>query len=604
LQGKGWLQGVSAQPGLPFSVALLLLKTLHSPHHYEQGKDSMSSRFCVFVFLFFVFLHLPAFAAQVAPGSRELIQDRQQRLLDQQQQRLEQLQQLPGVESPAATMDGEVEEVCHPVRRIRLVGVTLLDGVEQKRLLEPFVGQCLGVSRLNELLKVITSHYLDRGYVTSRAYLPPQDLADGELAVQVIEGRLQQLDGTSIASDRELALAYPGAAGDLLDLRQLEQLLDQLNRLPSLQAELNLLPGEVPGESRVKLVGQRQKAWRLGASRNNEGLPETGEQQWGLGFEWDSPLGLADQLVLRGTGDTISDSHRQSDSQSLFYSLPYGWWTFNYSYNQNSSRSRFEAAGFEFQQSGDSQTQQLRGERVLARDQVSKTAASVAAGYIRTRNYLEDTLLDVSSQDLSSGQLGFNHGRRFGSIFVNLDLGWQRGTDWFGAQGNGDPQGAMPVARYNLYTATLSYLQPFRLWGESFSVQSLATGQHSEDVLFSPLRISIGGLTSVRGFKEQSLTGDSGGYWRNQLNWRRPIGWAPLQPWLNEYGAALAYDVGVIEHGPHNPLAHGRMSGQALELHVRGPHLAASVTLAQSLDRPSTISKAESPLYFRVELFF
>ncbi len=160
------------------------------------------------------------------------------------------------------------------------------------------------------------------------------------------------------------------------------------------------------------------------------------------------------------------------------------------------------------------------------------------------------------------------------------------------------------MARYNLYSATLGYLQPFRLWDESFSVQSLATGQHSEDVLFSPLRLSLGGLSSVRGFKEQSLSGDSGGYWRNQLNWRRPINWAPLQPWLNQFGAALAFDVGVIEHGPHNPPAHGRMTGQALELNARGPHLAASVTFAQSLERPAYISEAESPVYFRVELFF
>ena len=89
-----------------------------------------------------------------------------------------------------------------------------------------------------------------------------------------------------------------------------------------------------------------------------------------------------------------------------------------------------------------------------------------------------------------------------------------------------------------------------------------------------------------------------------QLNWRRPLNWAPLQPWLNQYGAALAYDVGVIERGPHNSLVHGRMTGKALELNARGPHLAASVTFAQSLERPASISEAENPLYFRVDGFF
>ena len=558
------------------------------------------------VFLLFACcVQATAFAAPaLLPGSQQLIRERQQQLLEQQNQRLEELQNLPA--PPVAPWQAPAPDSarCFAVERIELHGVTLLTSAQQSGLLQPYSRQCLGVEQLNALLKAITEAYLARGYVTTRAYLPQQDLADGVLEIRVVEGRLERLEGGEMATERELGMSFPGATGAMLDLRELEQLVDQLNRLPSVQAGLQVLPGDTVGSSRVQLQGQREKPWRISANRHNDGVPSTGEQQWGLGFDWDSPLGLADQLLLRGSGDTLSDSQRQSDSQSLIYSLPYGWWTFSYSYNQNSYRTQTDAAGFAFKQQGDSQTQQLRAERVLHRDELSKTAASLALGHIRTRNYLEDSLLDVSSSDLSSGQLGFNHGRRFGSAFLNLDLGWQRGTGWFGAQSNGAPRGAMPVARYNLYSATFSYLQPFRLWDQSFSVQSLATGQHSEDVLFSPLRISIGGLSSVRGFKEQSLTGDTGGYWRNQLNWRRPIGWAPLQPWLNQFGAALAYDVGVIKRGPHNPLANGRMTGQALELNARGPHLAASVTFAQSLERPAAITEPESPVFFRFELFF
>lgn len=567
------------------------------------GMDAMSARICFLLFACIV--QAPSYAASLqAPGSQELIRERQEQLLEQQRQRLDELQNLPGTPGSAAEVVQSVESGCIPIRRIHLQGASLLDNDEQADLLRPFTDTCLGVGQLNDLLRVITGYYLDRGYVTTRAYLPQQDLSDGELEVVVIEGRLEELDGASLASPQELMMSFPGQIGERLNLRDLEQLADQLGRLPSRQVRMQLLPGAELGGSRVQLSGERLKPWRVSVNRNNDGLESTGEQQWGVGLDWDSPLGLADQLSLRGGGDTVSDHWSDSSDQSLLYSLPYGWWTFSYTYSDNSYRSQTEVAGFALKQHGDSQTQQVRAERVLQRDEVSKSAASVASGHIRTRNYLEDTLVDVSSQRLSSGQLGFNHGRRIGSAFVNLDLGWQRGTGWFGAQDDGDPRGAMPVARYNLYSATLSYLQPFRLWNESFSVQSLATGQRSEDVLFSPLRLGIGGLSSVRGFKEQSLSGDSGGYWRNQLNWRRPISWAVLQPWLNEYGAALAYDVGVIEHGPNNPLAHGRMTGQALELNARGPHLAASVTFAQSLERPAIISEAESPLYFRVDLFF
>jgi hemolysin activation/secretion protein len=546
----------------------------------------------------------PAVAATAqTPGDLDLIRDRQERLLQEQQRRLEELRQLPGKAEPSPVAPA-AEEHCFEIRHIRLEGASLLGEADRQALLAPFEGRCLGSGQLNALLKAITDHYIGRGYVTTRAYLPQQDLADGELEVIVIEGRLEGLDSSALASDRELAMSFPGQAGEVLNLRELEQLVDQLGRLPSRRAQLELVPGEAVGGSRVRLEGQRDKPWRVSLNRHNDGDASTGEQQWGAGLDWDSPLGLADQLSLRGGGDAVSDRFRHSANQSLAYSLPYGWWSLSYSCSQSYYRTQSEGAGFLFETDGQSKVHQLRGERVLHRDALSKTAASLGISHLRTRNYIDDSLIEVSSQRLSETQLGFNHGRRIGSAFVNLDLGWQRGIGALDAQRSGHPQGGEPVAHYHKYSLTLSYLQPFQLWGETFSFDSLANGQKSEDVLFSPQRISVGGLSSVRGFKEQSLSGDSGGYWRNQLRWRRPVNWAPVQPFMQEYGVALAYDVGVIHGGRHNPELRGRLSGNALEFSARGQHLAASLTFAQSLERPDAISRQEHPTYFRVDLFF
>ncbi|MFB4414251.1 ShlB/FhaC/HecB family hemolysin secretion/activation protein, partial [Pantoea sp. ANP04] len=183
----------------------------------------------------------------------------------------------------------------------------------------------------------------------------------------------------------------------------------------------------------------------------------------------------------------------------------------------------------------------------LHRDNLSKTGMSLGLSQLRTRNYIDDNLIDVSSNRITESQLGFNHGRRIGNALVNADIGWQQGIGALDAQGSGNPHGSEPVSRYNKYSLTLSYLQPFRLWNENFSFDSLATGQRSEDVLFSPQRISLGGLNSVRGFQDQTLSGNSGGYWRNQLRWRRAVTWQALQPFVQEYGLAFAYDVGVIK---------------------------------------------------------
>jgi hemolysin activation/secretion protein len=546
----------------------------------------------------------PAYAAPT-PGETDLIRERQDRLLEEQRRRLEELKELPGKEAKPAVPTAPADTRCFPIQDIELKGADSLSDSEKTRLLKPYIGQCLGVNQLNELLKVITDHYIEKGLVTSRAYLPQQDLSGGHLKVLVVEGKLEGLKGAkdSQLSDRELAMAFPGKTGELVNLREIEQLVDQLNRLPSNQAQMELAPGKNVGGSEVLVKNTPQKPWRAGLSRSNDGQRSTGEQQWGTTFDWDSPLGLADQLNLRGGHDAVSDHQHTSSNAMLNYNLPWGWWNFNYTYSQSDYRSQAQANGFNFKQTGDSENHQLRAERVIHRDAVSKTSVSTGLSYLRTNNFIEDSKLKLSSNRISEAQFDINHGRRIGSAFVNLDLGMQQGIGAFDAQGNGHPGPGEPDARYRKYTGTLSYLQPFKVWGESFSFSSLMTGQHSEDVLFSPQRTSLGGLSSIRGYKDQSLSGDSGGYWRNDLRWSRPVTQEWLRPVFAEYGTSLGYDQGVITHDRYNGDQHGRMSSNSVELFARGQHLAASVTFAHSLERPDTLTEREAPIYFRLDFF-
>ena len=554
-------------------------------------------------------LSLNSATAAPTPGDQDLIRDRQNRLLDEQRRRLDELKDLPGKEAKPQAPATPADSRCFPIQDITLKGADSLPAADRQRLLKPYVGQCLGVSQLNELLKVITDYYIDKGRVTSRAYLPQQDLSSGHLQVLVVEGKLEGLKGAqgSSVTDRELAMAFPGKVGEALNLREVEQLVDQLSRLPSKQAQMELTPGTQVGGSDVVVKNTPQKPWRASLSRNNDGQKSTGEQQWGAGLEWDSPLGLADQLVLRGGHDAVSDHQKTSKNSMLYYNVPWGWWNFSYTYSESDYRTLADLNGYKLKQYGDSQNHQLRAERVIHRDDVSKTSVNVGLAHLRTNNYLLDARLGPSSNRLSELQVGINHGRRIGSGFVNFDLGMQNGIGAFDAQSNNqerDREGNLTsTPNYRKYTATVSYLQPFTLWGESFSFSSLATGQRSEDVLFSPQRISLGGSASVRGFKDQQLSGDSGGYWRNDVRWARPVTLDWLRPAFAEYGASVGYDQGVISHGRYNDDVHGRVSSNSLELFARGKHVSTSVTFAHSLERPAVMSEREAPIYFRMDFF-
>jgi len=253
------------------------------------------------------YMSLNSATAAPTPGDQDLIRDRQNRLLEEQRRRLEELQDLPGKGTQSPAPDTPADNRCFAIKDIQLQGADSLSASDRARLLKPYVGQCLGVSQLNELLKVITDFYIAKGRVTSRAYLPQQDLSSGHLQVLVVEGKLEGLKGAqgSTVTDRELAMAFPGKVGEPLNLREVEQLVDQLSRLPSKQAHMELTPGSQVGGSDVVVKNTPQKPWRASLSRNNDGQKSTGEQQWGAGLEWDSPLGLADQLILRGGHDAM-----------------------------------------------------------------------------------------------------------------------------------------------------------------------------------------------------------------------------------------------------------------------------------------------------------
>lgn len=546
---------------------------------------------------------LPVLATPL-PGDRELLHERQQRLLQEQQQRLNELQNLPGMMPETASESYPSAGRCIDIRHIELSGVNLLRLPVRDALVRAYQGQCLDGVQLDRLLQDITHAYLERGYVTTRAYLPVQSLDRGTLYVQVVEGHVEELVGAGILAVRELDRLVPLRPGNPFNIRSLEQAVDQLGQLPSRQVQFDLQPGETTGGSRVVVRGERSKPWRVGLSRHNDGQRSTGEQQWGTWLAWDSPLGLADQLNIRGSRDVAGDRYRHSASHGLSYRLPYGWWTFSYHYNHSYYRTRTQGQGFSFVLDGSGSTQALSAERVIHRDAVSKTAVGVGASHLRSSNYLDNYRLDVSSQRLSEYQLTFNHGRRLARAFVNLDLGWQRGSGALDARRKGSPRGGQPVARYNKYTLAASYLQPFQLAGEHFSFDSLFNAQRSEDVLFSPQRFSLGGLYSIRGYKDQSLTGDSGYYWRNQLRWSRPVSWRWLQPLVQQYSLLAAYDLGAIRGDKFNHESSGRMASHAYELSAQGEHLAVAVTSARSLSRPGALERRERPLYFRLDVYF
>src|ERR1051325_10368462 len=125
------------------------------------------------------------------------------------------------------------------------------------------------------------------------------------------------------------ASAFPGVAGGILNLRDLEQGIDQVNRLQSNAAKIDIQPGTEPGASDVVVRNEIRKRWLASVGVDNSGVPATGDAIYSASLGADHLLGLNDffNLSYRHSGDIGPPA--SSDNVSFFGSAPYGYWTFS-----------------------------------------------------------------------------------------------------------------------------------------------------------------------------------------------------------------------------------------------------------------------------------
>jgi hemolysin activation/secretion protein len=156
---------------------------------------------------------------------------------------------------------------CVEVQTVTFTGAEIFPS---QALLEGFEPGCRAVADLFDLVGVITNRYVAAGYVTSNAFLPEQDLSSGTLEIVVVEGRVETVvlieDGAERATG---GTVMPHVRGKVLNLRTIEQGLDQINGLRSKDATISFRPGSRPGWSVVEVDITARPGWEVSSQLSN-----------------------------------------------------------------------------------------------------------------------------------------------------------------------------------------------------------------------------------------------------------------------------------------------------------------------------------------------
>ncbi|MDU6285797.1 MAG: ShlB/FhaC/HecB family hemolysin secretion/activation protein, partial [Acinetobacter sp.] len=279
----------------------------------------------------------------------------EQRLKELNQQLEEQITQLAPKPVTTQLQDFKTivvsEEPCVKVKNIDFDRKTLQDPEHYKfhfmlRAIwnhpQKIIGKCIGTQSLRNLVNFAQNELIKKGFITSQVTVDPQDIQQGSLRLGVQIGRLRKIivEGEQL-SLLQLKASLPFKEGDVLNLQQLDQGLENLKR--AYTVDIQIVPSnesvqEAKGYSDLIIKLQPQSKINLNFGLDNSGSKDTGRYIGSLGLNINNPFYLSDSLSFNFS-HSLDNLHRDlNKNYFVSYQLPLG----NYDFSTSYSRYQYE----------------------------------------------------------------------------------------------------------------------------------------------------------------------------------------------------------------------------------------------------------------------
>lgn len=418
------------------------------------------------------------------------------------------------------------ETPCFPIQRVVLRGEAaesfrwVTDVLTQGA--DAAIGRCLGHEGVSVAAARAERHLMAQGFVTSRVVLESQDLSHGTLTLTVLPGRIGAIRFVDGTSPRATQLnAVPARVGDILNVRDIEQAMENLRRVPTVEADFQIAPGVSPTESELLIQWRQAFPLRLHLSLDDSGAKSTGRYQASATLSVDHGWTLNDLFYFTqgrdlGGGDP---GPRGTRNASLHYSLPLGYWGLGFNASRHSYFQSVAGLNQDYRYSGNGGQQDISLSRLMHRDEFSKTTLRLKAFARQSRNFIDDTEMVVQRRATGGWEAGVDHRLQLGRGQLDWRAAFKRGTGAFGSLPAPEEAFGEGTARYELLSLDATWFQPFELWGAQWQFSSQWRGQRERTPLTPQERFTIGGRYTVRGFDgESSLIGERGWLWRNDLS--------------------------------------------------------------------------------------
>lgn len=419
---------------------------------------------------------------------------------------------LPDESTPVETPEDIPEDALSTyIERVEVTGSTLLSPEELAVLTAPYEDRNVTLSELQRLADEITQEYLDRDYITSRAVLPQQEIVEGVVRIQVIEGRIgdiriegeERLQAGYIRDRIQLGATVP------LDTAELENQLRLLRADPLFDlVEASLRAGDEVGESDLLVRVSEANPIQFNIRTDNYSPPSVGGERMTLGFLHRNLGGFGDRLRV----DYTFTYTNGLDFFDIAYRLPVNAMDGTVQLRVSPNRNEITQDPFdEFDISGESNLYEIDFRQPFIRSPREEFALSLGFAWQDSQTFIDG---DPEPFGIGPDSDGRSQTRilRFGQDYVRRDVGgaWvvrsqlRFGFDWFDAtQNSGDD----PDGQFFSWLGQFQRIQ--RLSADHLLVARLFA-QFSPDPLLPSQQFVIGGGQSLRGYRQNLRAGDNG----------------------------------------------------------------------------------------------
>ncbi len=156
------------------------------------------------------------------------------------------------------------------------------------------------IEQLDAIALAVTEHYREKGFILATAFIPEQEVTDGVIRLNVLEGRLGSVivSNNEIFDPKTIKAAFSNEIGQPVTGEQVESALRRINDLPGVRVRGSFSPGDNVGETRLNLGVLQEQSWTSQVLVDNHGSETTGEKRIFATTQWLNIANRGHRLVL------------------------------------------------------------------------------------------------------------------------------------------------------------------------------------------------------------------------------------------------------------------------------------------------------------------